>query len=678
MEKASFRRTNTVTKKSDLEQALEALKAGKPDVAETVCREHLNLHPESVDHLRLLGHALMQQRRFGEAETTLKIAIELVPDFPRLSEDLGSALARQRKFEEAIPLLEQAVRQDPSVATAHRKLGQALAAVGRGLEADEAFEAFFEKDPDTGAVAVGADHMRAGRKEDAIISFRQALKDNPDNVDAMRFLAAIYLKKGGKLRDAEALLQRATQIAPDFAAAWVDLGQALKKRAKRMEAIEAYTRATDLEPRNGRAWEELASITASSGYPEQAAEAFKKAVAISPKAPGYHMGYGHVLKTLGDQPASLRAYREAVRLRPEFGEVYWSMANLKIFTFEDEEVEAMEYQLENTELKEGTNVHFRFALGKAYEDRKNYDKAWAYYHSGNERQRPLETYDPAGNSAEKEAIRSYFTPELLSKAEGKGYSDEGPIFIVGLGRSGSTLIEQILASHSQVEGTEELSILGNLSDKIGRFRPDERAFPGVLDTMRPLDWRALGLEYLDEAKRYRITDKPIFTDKLPNNFPFVGLLHLMLPNAKIINARRHPLDTCLGNYKQLFGHGQSFTYDIFELADYYKEYCLTMDHWNEILPGKVLDVHYEETVTDLEGQVARILEHCNLPFEEKCVRFHETERAIKTASSEQVRQPIYQGGMGKWRKYESHLGEWIEELGPILDGLPDVVKNAGL
>jgi len=659
-------------------QAIEALQSGKPDVAENLCREHLILHPASLEHLRLLGHALMQQRRFGEAETQLKIAIELAPDFPPLAEDLGNALAQQRRYEEAIPLFEQAVRQDPGLANAHKKLGQALAAVGRGWEADEAFEAFFEKNPDTGAVAVGAEHMREGREEDAIQCFRQTLKNNPDNVDAMRFLAAVYLKQERRLGDAEALLQRATQLAPDFAMAWLDLGHAFKKRAKRMEAIEAFRRATDLEPGNGVAWEKLASTTASAGYPEQAAEAFRKAIAISPKAAGFHMGYGHVLKTLGDQPASLRAYREAIRLRPGFGEVYWSMANLKIFTFEDAEVEAMERQLESIELRDVTEVHFRFALGKAYEDRKDYDKAWDWYRSGNERQRPLVKHDPVENSVEKDAIRSYFTRDFLSKSEGNGYADERPIFIVGLGRSGSTLIEQILASHSQVEGTEELSVLGNLSDAIGRYRPDKQRFPAVLDTMRPLDWRALGLEYLDGAKRYRMTDKPIFTDKLPNNFPFVGLLHLILPHAKIINARRHPLDTCLGNYKQLFGHGQNFTYDFFELADYYKEYCLTMDHWNEVLPGKVLDVHYEETVTDLEGQVARILEHCGLPFEEQCVRFHETERAIKTASSEQVRQPIYTGGMGTWRKYESHLGEWMEELGPILDDLPDVVKNAGL
>lgn len=395
-------------------------------------------------------------------------------------------------------------------------------------------------------------------------------------------------------------------------------------------------------------------------------------------APGFHMGYGHSLKTLGDQAGSLRAYREAIRLRPEFGEVYWSMANLKIFKFEDEEVEAMEQQLENDELPDSTVVHFRFALGKAYEDRKDYEKAWHYYHSGNQLQRPLVKYDPVENSTEKTAIREYFSRERLAEAEGHGYPDEGPIFIVGLGRSGSTLIEQILASHSQVEGTEELSVLGNLSDTITKYRSDRQKFPEVLNSMRPLDWRGLGLEYLDGAKRYRMTDKPIFTDKLPNNFPFVGLLHLILPNAKIINARRHPIDTCLGNYKQLFGHGQNLTYDVFELADYYREYCLTMDHWNEVLPGKVLDVHYEEVVTDLEGQVSRILDHCGLPFEEACVRFHETKRPVKTASSEQVRQPIYKGGMGKWRKYEQYLDDWKEELADIIEELPEVVRNAGL
>ena len=547
-----------------IRQAIEALRSGKSEVAETICREHLDLHPASVEHLRTLGHALMQQRRFGEAEATLKIALGAGPPtsrlFRRILEVPSPSSINMRKRSR---FLSRAIRQDSGLANAHKKLGRALAAVGRGEEADEAFETFFEKAPEAGAVAVGAEHLRAGREEEAINSLSQALKENPDNVDAMLFLAAVYIKRRKKRGDAEALLERATQVEPGFTRAWLDLGQVYLKRSKRMEAIEAFTQATVLEPGNAKAWARLATSRSSAGYPEQAAEAFRKAIALSPNIAGTHMGFGHVMKTLGDQPASLRAYREAIRLKPDFGEVYWSMANLKVFKFEDGEVAAMEEQLKNPELSEVKEVHFRFALGKAYEDRRNYDQAWRYYHSGNERQRQLVEYDPVANSTRQKAIRSYFTRDTLSKAEGNGYADEGPIFIVGLGRSGSTLIEQILASHSQVEGTEELSVLGKLSDSLSHYRPDDKHYPEILDTFRPRDWRGLGLEYLDGAKRYRMTNKPIFTDKLPNNFPFVGLLHLILPNAKIINARRHPIDACLGNYKQLFGRGQNFTYGHF-------------------------------------------------------------------------------------------------------------------
>lgn len=661
-----------------LTQALQALQSGKPELAEKICRKHLSLHPESFEHIRLLGHVLMKQRQFVEAESFFRAAYEQDSDFAPLLEDMGSVLAMQHKVEESIPYFERALKKDPKLSSVHKKLGHVLAAAGRTEEADEAFVAFFNKDSSTSAVAVGADHLKAGREDEALKSFRQTLKKDPDNVDAMRFLGAAYLKLDKHLSDAEALLIRVTQIAPDFKHGWYDLGQILIKRRKHMEAIEAFKQATILAPQNSMAWGKMASCYASAGYAEEAAEAYRKSIAINPKIPNVHMGFGHILKTLGDQAGSLRAYREAIRLKPNFGEVYWSMANLKIFKFEDDEVAAMEHALENSELQPVTDVHFRFALGKAYEDRKDFDKAWNYYHTGNELQRQQVEFDAVAHGMRQEAVRSYFTREMLSKAEGNGYPDEGPIFIVGLGRSGSTLVEQILASHSQVEGTEELSVLGKLSDTIGRYDRDNIHYPEALDKMRPIDWRGLGLEYLEGCKRYRMTDKPIFTDKLPNNYPFVGFLHLILPNAKIINACRHPLDTCLGNYKQLFGHGQNFTYDMFDLSEYYNEYAKMMDHWNEVLPGKVLDVHYEETVTDLEGTVARILDHCGLPFEEQCVRFHETERAIKTASSEQVRQPIYQGGMGKWRKYESHLDDWIEDLGDVIDKLPDVVKNAGL
>jgi hypothetical protein len=381
------------------------------------------------------------------------------------------------------------------------------------------------------------------------------------------------------------------------------------------------------------------------------------------------MGLGHVLKTLGDQPGALGAYREAIRLRPTSGETYWSMANLKIFQFEEHEVEAMLGQLADGRLRTSEEVHF--------EDRKDWAQAWHYYHTGNQKQRPEVYHDPLEDREKKQAIREVFTADFLAEHDGGGFEAPDPILIVGLPRSGSTLIEQILASHSQVEGTAELPTLGRLSLSIGRYRPDGVQFPEACADLRARDWRQLGKRYLEETRRYRETDRPRFTDKLPNNFPLIGLLHLILPNARVIHARRHPLDTLLGNYKQLYGHGQHFTYDLFDLAEYYRDYHAMMAHWHDVLPGKVLDVHYEDTVLDTERQVRRILDHCGLPFEEACLRPWETERAVRTASSEQVRQPIYTGSLGKWRHYEPWLDVWKSSLAEILEDLPPRIRDAG-
>jgi hypothetical protein len=293
-------------------------------------------------------------------------------------------------------------------------------------------------------------------------------------------------------------------------------------------------------------------------------------------------------------------------------------------------------------------IHFHFALGKAYEDKGDFDRAWLHYDLGNQKQRQEVFHDPVAFEFLHEEIIEVFDREFLERHAGQGFESVAPIFVVGLPRSGSTLVEQILASHSQVEGTQELPVLGRLATSIGRYRRDRKHYP---HTVR---------------------------DKLPNNFSHVGLIHLILPNAKIINARRHPFDSCLGAYKQLFAKGQDFTYDMTELAVYYRKYHETMQHWHRVLPGKVLDVHYEETVIDIETQVRRILAHCGLPFEEACVRFHETDRPVKTASSEQVRQPIYTRALGYWRHYEKHLEVWQEELGDILKALPETVRNAGL
>jgi tetratricopeptide (TPR) repeat protein len=451
----------------------------------------------------------------------------------------------------------------------------------------------------------------------------------------------------------------------------------LVERTKVIDAIEAYQHATRLEPNNPAGWGGLGNAFAVANYQDKGAEAYARAVSLNPDAPNLQMGYAHILKTLGDQEGSLKAYRAAIASKPDFGEVYWSMANLKIFNFEEEEVSAMEHQLENEKLDDSAEVHFRFALGKAYEDKKNFDRAWHYYHSGNQKQRMLVSHDAVEMQARQNDIIDVFSREFIEEHQGSGFDAPDPILIVGLPRSGSTLVEQILASHSLVEGTSELPNLARIANSVGRYRSDGKVFPQSAKALKNRDWRAYGKQYIDETRRHREEGTPFFTDKMPNNFSLIGFLHLVLPNAKVINTRRHPYDSCLGAYKQLFGKGQNFTYDMYDLADYYNQYHKTVSHWHEVLPGKILDVHYEETVTDLEGQVRRILEHCGLPFEEQCTRYWETDRAVRTASSEQVRQPIYTGALGKWRRYEDHLGLWKEQLGHIVTELPEVVVNAG-
>lgn len=663
-------------KDSSIHAALQAMKNNRPLRAEETCRDYLLMNPACTDHMRLLGHALMKQDRLRDAEEQLRLAISLKPDFPQLYEDLGSVMAMEQRFDDAIPLFEKAIRLEPRLPLAHKKLGQALAAVGRGEDADEQFEEFFEKDPEAGIVAIGANHLKAGRKDEAMKVFRDVLRKNPDNVTAMRYLAIVYFRDENNAAEAEAWLRRATTIAPDYTAAWMTLGPVLLEMNKHVEAIESYQSAIRTEPDNGVLWAGLANAYAQASYPEKSVETFRKAFELGTDSPGIQMSFAHVLKTVGDQEAALKAYRAAIEKQPDFGESYWSMANLKIFSFEDEEVTAMETQLESGKLTDISEVHIRFALGKAFEDKNEIGKAWHYYDTGNQKQRPLVTHSPLEMEQRHHEIIEIFDKEFLKANAGNGYDTPDPILIVGLPRAGSTLVEQILASHSQVEGTSELPVLSKLASSVGRYRSDSLGFPKALADLTSKDWHGYGREYIEDTARHRTTDKPFFTDKLPNNFPLVGFLHLILPNAKVINARRHPMDSCLGAYKQLFAKGQNFTYDMEDLAHYYLNYDKVIQHWHTVLPGKVLDVHYEDTVTDLETQVRRILEHCDLPFEESCVRFHETKRSVKTASSEQVRQPIYSGALGRWRQYENHLALWSEDFADIIDRLPDSVRDA--
>ncbi len=667
----------TTDKDQSLNQAIGFLRSNRPLRAEEVCRNYLNDNPGCTEHLRLLSHALMKQDRLSEAEEKLRFAVSLSPKYPQLYEDLGSVFAMQSRFDEAIPQFQEAIKLQPSLPLAHKKLGHALAALGRGKEADEQYQTYIESNPNRQAVIEAADLLNDEKVEEAISILKELLKRSPNDVNAMRYLARAYRQSEKNLQDAEALLRSAVQQAPDFTPGWFDLASLLM-REKIMEAITAYKKVIELDPKNAAAWGGLGSAYGLAMYPDESAKAYAKSIELNPDVPNVLLGHGHALKTLGHQDEALDAYRNAIINKPDFGEAYWSMANLKIFEFKDSEADSMLNQLEDVNLPENEEIHFRFALGKAFEDKKDYSKAWHYYHTGNQKQRTTVEHFPVEMEMRYNLVKEVFNQEFLKDRSNSGHDCPDPILIIGLPRSGSTLVEQILASHSQVEGTSELPILGNIAESIGQHRTDGIRYPKAVLELRDKDLHAYGKQYIDEAQRHRITDKPFFTDKLPNNFPLVGLLSLILPNAKVINARRHPLDSCLGGYKQLFSRGQNFTYDMLDLAHYYQQYDSMIKHWHMVLPGKILDVHYEETVEDLDSQVRRILDFCRLPFEQSCIDFHQTDRAVKTASSEQVRQPIYKGALGTWRHYEEFLGLWKEQLGEIIDELPNVSKHAGL
>jgi len=662
--------------KKSLARVVQAMQVGDAGKAEFICRDFLVTNAASVPHIQLLSHALIKQDKFKEAEEQIEFALKIAPDYARLYEDLGNLHGQQRDYEAAITSFRRAVQLDPRLATANKKLAQTLIAAGRGDEVDEAFEGFLDHDRDAALVAAGAEHWRAGRYEEAETTLLSALRKNSENIDAMRFLALVYDKQDKKLLDAEALLRRAISIAPDFHQALGNLGRLLVDNSKLGEAIEVYERLLRLKPNDDDAWAGYGRALAQSGRVQEAEEAYSKSLEINPKAPGVHMTRAHMLKTLGRQEEALEAYRKSIEFNPALGESYWSMANLKVFRFTDPEVSAMEQQLGSDDLKEESRVNFLFSLGKAYEDRKDYGKAWDHYDQGNQLKRSNVIYDPVENELLLKKIRDVFSKEFIQAHEGAGHDAPDPIFIVGLPRTGSTLVEQILASHSQVEGTAELPNLGAIANGTGKYRHDGLVYPETMATLTQRDFAAYGKEYLQQIARHRVLGTPFFIDKMPNNFIHAGWIKLVLPNAKIINTRRHPMDSLLGVYKQLFAKGQPFTYDTLELAEFYRCYIEMMAHWQEVLPGQVLDVHYEDTVTDLDAQVRRILDFCGLEFEENCLRYYETARPVKTASSEQVRQPIYTSALGLWKKYRDNLTEWQEELKDIIAELPPSVRKA--
>ena len=486
------------------------------------------------------------------------------------------------------------------------------------------------------------------------------LKEDPFDARAIRMLAELAARIG-RWRDAESLLRRAVELAPSWAAARANLALVLGRTGRPAEALELLDAIFALEPEEIGHWNLKAATLGRLGDFDEAIKLYEAVLQRAPDQPRVWLSYGHMLKTVGRQSDGIHAYRKAIALKPALGEAWWSLANLKTVRFDETDVERMLSALGSPGLSDEDRLHLEFALGKAMHDAARPDEAFAHYKRGNALRRKAHPFDAGAVTGLVERSIAAFTREVLTRPGGNEARD--PIFVVGMPRAGSTLIEQILASHPLVEGTSELPDLPQVAREKGNYV--KRALE-----MSAEERRSAGELYLKRASVQRRTDRPFFIDKLPNNWMFVPFIQLVLPNAKIVDARRHPLGCCWSNFRQHFARGQDFAYDLADLGRYYSNYVRLMAHVDSVLPGRVHRVIYERMVDDTEVEVRALLDFCGLEFDPACLAFYETERAVRTASSEQVRRPIYRDATEEWQPYEAHLDPLKEALGPVLDAYP--------
>ena len=622
--------------------------------------------PENRDVLYLRAQA---QRLLGDipaALATLAALEQLHPRFSRLHQERGHCYVVLKQAPEAIDAFLHGVHINPALPASWSMLEGLYRMTGQAANAAEAaahVATLKELPPEVvTATALFSD----GELAEAEQLIRAFLIKHGHHLEAMRLLARIGLERD-VLDDAQLLLEAVLDLTPDYHAARFEYAQVLSKRHMHQQAREQTERllAVDRANRNYRTLHAMTCV--GLGLHERAIELYRELLAGATQPADLHLSIAHSLKTLGRREEAIAAYRAAAAARSAYGDAWWSLANLKTYRFEDGELERMREAESAATTSVVDRYHLCFALGKALEDQEQYEKSFEYYARGNALKRAESRYRPEVFELNTRLQIEVCTPELFARNTDGGVRAADPIFIVGLPRSGSTLIEQILASHSAVEGTHELADLPRIVvDLQGRdWSLDNPRYPAVLSQMSAADFRRLGEKYLSDTRVYR-TGKARFIDKMPNNFRHLGLIHLMLPNARIIDARREPMACCFGNLKQLFAHGQEFTYSIEDIARYYRTYLELMRHWDAVLPGRVLRVQHEDLVDDLEGNVRRLLDYCELEFEPACVEFHRTERSVRTASSEQVRQPIYREGLDQWRHYEPWLGRLREALGEAL------------
>lgn len=625
----------------------------------------------------LLKTALLRQLADPkEALKQLMPALRTHPDSAEVLFEYALTLSALQRGAEAVVALEKVVATMPDHPEAWRLLADHAAAVGDTDKSEAAHLRHLRcasQNPDLQKAAAA---MIANKLPVAERLLKAYLKAAPTDVTAARMLAEVAVRVG-RNDEAQALLEYCLELAPGFSGARYNLAILLHRTNQSNGALAEVEKLLAEDPKRP-GYRNLAAVVCSRiGEYERSSEFYQALLEEYPDNAKVWLSYAHVLKTEGKREQCEAAYRKAIERDAGFGEAYWSLANLKTFRFTPDDIKNMNTQVARDSLEVSSRVQFHFALGKSAEDEGNHALSFKHYESGNTLHRSDLNYQSQQNTARAARMKSRFTADFFREREGMGCTESGPIFIVGMPRAGSTLLEQILASHSMVEGTTELPDIITLAKELrSRATEDEAGvYDGVLARMSRTELEELGRQYLERTRIHRKTDKPFFIDKMPNNFLHIGLIQVSLPNARIIDARRHPLACCFSNFKQYFARGQSFSYSLKDVGHFYRDYVDLMDHYDAVLPARIHRVIYESLVNDTEGEVRSVLEYCGLPFEEGCLRFFENKRPVRTASSEQVRQPIYQSGVEQWRHYDAFLAPLRDALGSALEDYP-VVESA--
>lgn len=650
-----------------LKGAQKKIYAGQFHDALDIATDLLEIDTNHIEALYIQAVSQRYLDQTNDALSTLENLIALSPEFGRAHQEKGHLHRALGQKNEALIAYQQACSANPGLEASWRAQAEILHEMSRLPEAQQAMAQAERLKSLPHELFSVTNLIHEGKLLIAESHCRAFLKMHKKHVEGMRLLAEIGAKLGA-LSDAELLLEMALEFEPDNIQVRLDYIDILRKQQNFDAALKQAKHLYDQNPDNPIFQSRYAIENLQVSNFELALKLFDRVLEKLPKDSATLTSRGHALKTLGRQDEAVASYHQACQANRGHGDAYYALANLKTYQFSLQELQEMQEQEKSPATSHHNRIQFCFALGKGFEDQGLHDKSFHYYQQGNAYRQAQSRYDPDQMEEELKAQADVCTRALFETHRNSGCLAPDPIFIVGLPRAGSTLIEQVLASHSQVDGTLELPNILSLSHRLRDRQKVSAAtsYPKILHQLSDEQLNELGRTYIEDTRIHR-ANAPFFTDKMPNNFRHIGLIHLILPNAKIIDARREPMACCFSGFKQLFAEGQEFTYGLQQIGRYYRDYVGLMRHWDDVLPGKVLRVYHDDMIEDLEAQVRRILHHCSLDYEEQCLEFYRTERAVRTASSEQVRQPIFKSGMAAWKRYEAHLGPLKEALGPALD-----------